>query len=61
MGSAQKDAYSRIRTQKMLPLVDVHILCMPHFVRSRGAQGTLYGVSYAQVGRQMASTQLTLS
>lgn len=40
----------------MLPLVDVHILCVPHFVRRRGAEGSIYGVSYAQAGRQMAST-----
>lgn len=40
----------------MLPFVDVHILCVPRFDRSRGVQGSLYGVSYTQVGRQMACT-----
>lgn len=43
--------------RKCYPLADVHILCEPHFVRSRGAQGSLYGVSCAQVGRQLASTR----
>lgn len=35
------------------PLTDVHILCEPHLVRSRRAQGSIYGVSYAC---QVAST-----